>query len=74
MEIITSIKDIKPMEESVITVGNNDGIHLGHQDVINYIVEFGRKHNIPSCVITFDPNPYYELRNDNKPINIQSNK
>ena len=72
MEIITSIKDIKPMEESVITVGNYDGIHLGHQDVINYIVEFGKKHNIPSCVITFDPNPYYILRNENKPINVQS--
>ena len=72
MEIITSIKDIKPMEESAITVGNYDGIHLGHQDVINYIVEFGKKHNIPSCVITFDPNPYYILRNENKPINVQS--
>ena len=74
MEIITSLKDIQPIKESVITVGNYDGIHLGHQDVISYIVEFGRKHNIPSCVITFDPNPYYVLRNDNKPINIQSNK
>ena len=72
MEIITSLRNIKPIKESVITVGNYDGIHLGHQDVINYIVEFGKKHNIPSCVITFDPNPYYVLRNDNKPINIQS--
>ncbi|MEC7822721.1 MAG: bifunctional riboflavin kinase/FAD synthetase [Candidatus Neomarinimicrobiota bacterium] len=72
MEIITSLKDIQPIKESVLTVGNYDGIHLGHQDVINYIVEFGRKHNIPSCVITFDPNPYYVLRNENKPINIQS--
>ena len=72
MEIITSLKDIQPIKESVITVGNYDGIHLGHQDVINYIVEFGKKNNIPSCVITFDPNPYYVLRNDNKPINIQS--
>ena len=69
MEIITSLRNIKPIKESVITVGNYDGIHLGHQDVINYIVEFGNKHNIPSCVITFDPNPYYILRNENKPIN-----
>ena len=38
MEIITSLKDIQPIKESVITVGNYDGIHLGHQDVISYIV------------------------------------
>ena len=72
MEIIRSLKDIQPLKESVITVGNYDGIHLGHQDIISHIVEFGKKHNIPSCVITFDPNPYYVLRNENKPINIQS--
>ena len=64
---------IQPQHKnSVILVGNFDGIHLGHQDIISHIVEFGKKHNIPSCVITFDPNPYYVLRNENKPINIQS--
>jgi len=72
MEIITSLKDMQPLEESVITVGNYDGIHLGHQDVINHIIEFGKKHSIPSCVITFDPNPYYVLRSEGEPINIQN--
>ena len=43
MEVIKSLKDLEPLKSSVLTVGNYDGIHLGHQDVINYIVEFGKK-------------------------------
>ena len=72
MEVIKALKDLEPLKSSVLTVGNYDGIHLGHQDVINHIVEFGKKNAIPSCVITFDPNPYYILRNEGSPINIQS--
>ena len=39
MEIITSLKDFKKLSNSVITVGNYDGIHKGHHDVLSYIVE-----------------------------------
>ena len=61
MEIITSLKDFKKLSNSVITVGNYDGIHKGHRDVLSYIVSEGKKRNIPSCLITFDPNPFYVL-------------
>ena len=72
MEIIKSFENLSPISASVISVGNYDGIHLGHKDVINHIVKYARKHSIPSCVITFDPNPYYVLGNGDSPINIQS--
>ena len=72
MEIITSINDFKKLKSSVITVGNYDGIHKGHHDVLTYIVKQGKKRNIPSCLITFDPNPFYVLSNKNIPINLQS--
>ena len=72
MEIITSINDFKKLKSSVITVGNYDGIHKGHHDVLSYIVKEGKKRNIPSCLITFDPNPFYVLSNKIIPINLQS--
>ena len=39
MEIINSIDDFKRLKNSVITVGNYDGIHKGHHDVLSFIVE-----------------------------------
>ena len=71
MEVLRSIEDMQPLESSVITVGNYDGIHLGHQDVLNHIVKIAKKESIPSCLITFDPNPAYILSNNSKPINLQ---
>ena len=72
MEVITSIKDFQKLSSSVITVGNYDGIHKGHHDVLEYIVQEGKKRNIPSCLITFNPNPFYVLSDLPKPINLQS--
>ena len=71
MEIIRSIEKMKPLISSVVTVGNYDGIHLGHQDVLNHIVKIAKKESIPSCLITFDPNPAYILSNDSKSMNLQ---
>ena len=71
MEIIRSINDMKALDSSVVTVGNYDGIHLGHQDVLKHIISVGKKENIPSCLITFDPNPAYVLSKSSKPMNLQ---
>ena len=72
MEIIKSIEKFKKLESSVITVGNYDGVHKGHQDVLKYLVKEGKKRGIPSCIITFFPNPVYVLFNNDISINLQS--
>ena len=74
MEIITSIDKMKKLDSSVITVGNYDGIHKGHQDVLSFIVKEGRKRNVPSCLITFNPNPFYVISDDSMPVNLHSFK
>ena len=71
MEVIRSIKNMQPLESSVVTIGNYDGIHLGHQDILKHIIETAKKESIPSCLITFDPYPAYILSNDSKPMNLQ---
>ena len=71
MEIIRSINDMNALKSSVVTVGNYDGIHLGHQDVLKHIITVGKKEQIPSCLITFDPNPAYVLSDNSKPMNLQ---
>ena len=50
---INSFKAHKP----VVTIGTFDGLHLGHQKVINRLIEFARSHGGESVVFTFYPHP-----------------
>jgi riboflavin kinase/FMN adenylyltransferase len=42
---------------SVVTMGNFDGIHLGHQALVLRSLEEARRRNVASVVLTFDPHP-----------------
>lgn len=45
------------LKSSVITIGNFDGLHLGHQKIIKKVVERAKKLGCPSIVYTFEPHP-----------------
>jgi riboflavin kinase / FMN adenylyltransferase len=42
---------------SVMTIGNFDGVHAGHRQLLRRVVELGREHNLKPAVLTFDPHP-----------------
>lgn len=41
----------------VITIGNFDGVHLGHQQLLHKTLEEAKQLNVLSCVYTFEPSP-----------------
>ncbi|MEC8380506.1 MAG: bifunctional riboflavin kinase/FAD synthetase [Myxococcota bacterium] len=41
----------------VVTIGNFDGVHLGHQKLLKRAIEEARQNQLPSCVYTFEPSP-----------------
>jgi riboflavin kinase/FMN adenylyltransferase len=41
----------------VATIGNFDGVHLGHRRVIENLAEAGRRLNLPVAVVLFEPQP-----------------
>jgi riboflavin kinase/FMN adenylyltransferase len=45
------------LDASVVTIGNFDGVHLGHQALVNQTVDEARDRNATSIVVTFDPHP-----------------
>jgi riboflavin kinase/FMN adenylyltransferase len=58
MEIILGIDQIKkPFLNPVVTLGNFDGVHLGHQRIFEKVKEEARKIHGESVVITFEPHP-----------------
>lgn len=57
MEVIKAIKDIDIKFETVITIGNFDGIHRGHRVLIEKTVDYAKKKGIKSAVFTFSNHP-----------------
>ena len=45
----------------VACIGEFDGIHIAHQELIKKVVELGDKNNLKKGIITFDPHPDYIL-------------
>jgi len=41
----------------VVTIGVFDGVHRGHQELINHAVKSGRARGVPTVLMTFDPHP-----------------
>ena len=47
---------------SVVTIGSFDGVHRGHQLIINKTIEHARELGAHSVVVTFDPHPSEVVR------------
>jgi riboflavin kinase / FMN adenylyltransferase len=59
---------------SVVTLGNFDGIHLGHRALIDGAVTDSKKFGVPSVVLTFEPHPLIVLAPERAPKLILTHK
>jgi riboflavin kinase/FMN adenylyltransferase len=58
MEIIRDLAEIsKPFDNAVVTIGNFDGVHIGHQALFRQVIEKARNIKGTSVVMTFEPHP-----------------
>lgn len=63
MRVLRSIDDrTLPLPASVVTIGNFDGVHVGHQAVLRAVVAHARELNAQAVAVTFDPHPAHLLR------------
>ena len=54
--------------ESILTIGNFDGIHLGHQALIKHIKQRAASFGIKCGMVTFDPHPVTVIRPNQAPL------
>jgi riboflavin kinase / FMN adenylyltransferase len=53
---------------ALVTIGNFDGVHLGHQYLIRHLVEEANGEHRPAVVISFDPHPKMVLHPERRPF------
>jgi riboflavin kinase/FMN adenylyltransferase len=56
----------------IATIGNFDGVHLGHRRILETVVARARESRRPSVAITFEPHPRSVLRPDRAPRRLQT--
>jgi riboflavin kinase/FMN adenylyltransferase len=58
MQLVRGLHNLKSSHHScVATIGNFDGVHLGHQSVFRHLMEKGEALDLPTTVVTFEPQP-----------------
>lgn len=57
MQVHYSTENLPAFEKAIITIGTFDGVHKGHQQVIDAMREESKKNNGESVIITFHPHP-----------------
>ena len=57
MELIRGLHNLKKQPGCILTIGNFDGIHLGHQEILKRLVSKSKKLGLPSLVVSFSVTP-----------------
>jgi len=71
MELIRGIHNIRTQHNGcVLTIGNFDGVHLGHAEVLKGLLNDAKKHNLPSTVMLFEPQPQEFFAKNNAPARL----
>ncbi|NUY56745.1 bifunctional riboflavin kinase/FAD synthetase [Salinivibrio sp. EAGSL] len=71
MELIRGIHNIRAKHRGcVLTIGNFDGVHLGHQAVLRQVVEKARALDLPATVMLFEPQPLELFQGDQAPARL----
>ena len=58
LELVRGMHNLQPQHRgSVVTIGNYDGVHRGHQHMLAAVVTKARALGLPATVVTFEPTP-----------------
>ncbi|TWE12297.1 bifunctional riboflavin kinase/FAD synthetase [Rudaeicoccus suwonensis] len=70
---LSSVSDLPAdFGETVVTIGNFDGVHRGHAALLDAVVQQGHSTGLKSVAVTFEPHPLLVLHPDRAPALISS--
>lgn len=62
MKLVDDLSTFTPPENSIVTSGTFDGVHVGHRKILSHVLQAAQKSNGQSVVITFWPHPRFVLK------------
>ena len=66
MKIFDNLQSYSSEKESILTIGTFDGVHIGHDKILNRLIEESKRNNLSSLVMTFFPHPRMILNKSHK--------
>lgn len=72
MKIFHGIENANILKPTVLTLGVFDGLHLGHQRIMQHVVERAKATEAHATAITFDPHPRAVLHPESAPPLLQT--
>lgn len=68
MIVINNLEEItRPFQRAVVTIGNFDGVHLGHQALFQEVIDKSKAIDGTSVAMTFEPHPMQVLKKNYHP-------
>ena len=67
MKIFRDVDAVGALPAPVVAIGNFDGVHLGHQKILEIVTQRARELKGTSILVTFDPHPLSILRPAGRP-------
>src|SRR5882724_8733303 len=67
MKVYRSLAEVADFGPSAVTIGNFDGVHYGHRQILRRVVELARARGWKPAVLTFDPHPTRVVAPDRTP-------
>lgn len=57
MKIFSSISEFNSTKKTIVTIGTFDGVHIGHQKIIEKLIQESKSSDSESLILTFFPHP-----------------
>ena len=71
MELVRGLHNLRDRHRgSVVTIGNYDGVHRGHQHMLEAVREHAQRLAVPATVVTFEPTPREYFEGDAAPSRL----
>ncbi len=70
MKIYRNLDEFKALDYAIVTIGTFDGVHVGHQKILNKLTELAKDNTGETVLLTFFPHPRLIINPDDDSLRL----